>query len=271
MQYIFFSKLVKEQGVGQLIETLKTLAVEGVDLCVRDGYPVNPRNVRDELPKAAKRIRAAGMAIPMVSAATNLTNPASPEAESIFAACHDAGIRDVKVGYWTFKKDYWKQVDSARKDIEGFDRLASRYGIRANLHTHSGSNLGLNVSSIMDLARGFDPARVGVYLDPGHLALCGESPAMSIDIAGDHLSLVAIKDSIWLKGEGADPRKSRFLPLGQGFVDWRDWMRALMARDYTGPISFHSEFESPSTAFLIDQTRRDVQFLRGIEAEVRKG
>ena len=271
MNYIFFSKMVREQPIPMLIETLKGIGADGVDLCVRPGFPVNPDNCRAELPRAAKAIRDAGLVIPMVSAPTNLTDPRSPAAENIFRACHDAGIRDVKVGYWPFRAgEYWKLVDAARKDIEGFASLGSGLGVRCNLHTHSGLNLGLNVASIMDLATGFMPRDVGVYLDPGHLVLHGEPLTMGFSIAGEHLALIAVKDSEWIKGEGGKPKKSHFLPPGQGLVDWREMMRALIARGYTGPLSFHSEYESLPPAQLLAQTKTDIAYMRGLEAEVRK-
>jgi len=269
MRYIFFSKMLKEQPIPRLIETLRHMGADGVDLCVRDGYPVNPGNARRALPEAAKQIRDAGLVIPMVTASTALTNPVAPEAEDLFAACHDAQVPHVKVGYWGFRADYWKQVDAARKDVEGFERLALRYGVKACLHTHSGGNLGLNTASIMDLARGFNPSCIGVYLDPGHLALNGEPLSMAFDMAGEYLALIAVKDSLWVKGEGGKPRRAQFLALGEGFVDWREMMRLLVARNYDGPLSFHSEFESPSAEHLIEQTRKDIAFLRNIEKEAR--
>ena len=81
MKYIFFSKLVKEQSISELVETLKTIKAEGVDLCVRDGYPVSPGNAREMLPKAAKQLRDAGLDVPLVSASTSLTDPGAKESE----------------------------------------------------------------------------------------------------------------------------------------------------------------------------------------------
>src|SRR5687768_5116137 len=271
MQYIFFSKMVREQGIPRVVETLKSIGADGVDLCVRPGYPVNPENCRVELPKAAKVIRDAGLAIPMVSAPTNLIDPKSPASENIFRACHDAGIRDVKVGYWGFRGgDYWKQVDLARKEIEGFASLGSGLGVRADLHTHSGSYLGLNAASVMDLAKGFSPSDVGVYMDPGHLVLHGEPLTIGFSMVSEHLSLIAIKDSEWIKGEAGKPKKSHFVPPGAGLVDWREMMRILIERDYRGPLSFHSEYESLPVDQLLAQTKKDIAFMRGIEGEVRK-
>ena len=271
MDYIFFSKMVREQDIPRMILTLKDIGADGVDLCVRPGYPVNPENCRTELPKAAKAVREAGLSMPMVSAPTNLIDAKSPAAENIFRACHDSGIRDVKVGYWGFKPgDYWKQVDSARRDVEAFAALGTGLGVRTNLHTHSGSYIGLNAASVMDLAKGFNQQDVGVYLDPGHLAMHGEPLPIAFSMVSEYLSLIAVKDSEWIKGEGGKPKKSHFLPPGKGLVDWREMMRILVARDYRGPLSFHSEYESLPVDQLLAQTKTDIAFMRGIEAEARK-
>jgi sugar phosphate isomerase/epimerase len=271
MQYIVFSKLLKSLNIDQLIDTLKSVGADGVDLCVRDGYPVNPANARAELPKAAKRFRDAGLAIPMISASTSLTNPGDHVSEDLFVACHDAGIHNIKIGYWSYKgKDYWKQIDAARKDVAGFAALSSRYGVKTCLHTHSGPNLGLNASSLMHLIKVFNPAQVGAYLDPGHLALCGEPPEMAIDIIHEYLSLVAIKDCRWEKGETGSGWKTHFLPLGEGIVDWRALHRGLISRNYAGPFSFHSEYEDLSPDKIIEQTRKDIQLMRTIESLVHK-
>lgn len=267
MQYVFFSKMVREFSVERLIDALHAIGADGVDLCVRDGYPVTPATARKELPRAAARIRAAGLAIPLVTAPTTLTNAASPESESLFVACHDSGVPNVKVGYWPYEGAYWKAVDSARKDIEGFAGLAQRFGVRACLHTHSGNNLGLNASSMMHLARGSNPLEVGVYLDAGHLGLDGEPPPMAIDIAGPHLALVAFKDSFWEAGKDGGPRMARFVPIGQGAVEWRVWLRSLAQARYAGPISFHSEYEGLPADRVLDQTRKDIAYIRRIEAE----
>jgi sugar phosphate isomerase/epimerase len=263
--------MVREQPVPRLIETLRFIGADGVDMTVRDGYPVNPANVRKALPEAAKRIREAGLVIPMATAPTSLNDPKMAYVEDLWAACHDANILNVKIGYWSFGgKGYWETVDSARRQLDGFEKLAQRFGVKACLHTHSGDYVGLNASSVMHLAKGYNPSNIGVYLDPGHLAINGEPLAMAFDIARDFLSMVAVKDSLWVKGENGKPRVAKFLPLGEGFVDWREMMRILLARSFDGPLSFHSEYEGWPVDRIIDQTKKDIAFMRAIESEERQ-
>lgn len=263
MAYIFFTKLIKEMSIPQVVDALKQIGADGADLCVRDGYPVNPKNCRDTLPKAAATLRSAGLDIPLVTAPTSLTDPNMPEAEPLFRACHDARVGHIKLGYWEFKPgDYWAQIDKARKQLEGFADLAMRFGVKACLHTHSGMNLGLNASSAMHMARGFSPSNVGIYLDTGHMSLYGEPPEMAVSIAGEHLCLVGIKDSEWIKGENGKPRRSQFAPPGHGSADWNAWGKALKSSGFHGHLSFHSEYEVANIAERLAQTKKDIEFVK---------
>jgi sugar phosphate isomerase/epimerase len=270
MKYIFFSKMVREQSVAELIRSVKRIGADGVDLAVRPGHPVNPDNVRKVLPETVRQFAEAGLSVPMVSTPTEFNDPKARFAEELWAACHDAGVANVKIGYWSYPgRDYWKLVDAARKQLEGLQNLSTRFGVKACLHTHSGNFVGVNASSVMHLAKGFNPFAIGVYLDPGHLNVNGEPLTMAFDMVSEYLALVAVKDSLVQKGEGAKPRASHFLPLGQGTVDWREMMRNLVARKYEGSLSFHSEYEGMTTDALLDQTRKDIAMIRQIEKEVR--
>ena len=207
MQYIYFTKTLKDQAVEALPEILRGIGADGADLCVRPGYPVNPSNARTELPKAAARLREAGLTVPMISAPTNLHDPADPSAEALVVACHDAGVPNLKPGYWTFgSAPFQAQLDTARKQVAGWQRLAERYGVRCCVHIHSGNYLTLNTAAALLVVGDSDPARVGLYLDPGHLALNGEPAPMAVSMAGPRLAIVAAKDFVWERS--GEDRKS---------------------------------------------------------------
>lgn len=269
MDYIFFSKMLKDQSVEQLIESLQGLGADGVDFTVRPGYPVSPDNVADALAPAAAAIRAAGLSIPMVTTPGDFTNPELPYAEPLFRACDAADIRLVKLGYWPFPgSDYWKAVDRMKADVAGFARLGEKYNVKPCLHTHSGNYLALNASALMHVLQDFPPEQVGAYLDPGHLALCGEPLPMAFDMTAPYLAVVAIKDSLRVRREDGAVR-SLFLPLGEGIVDWKQMLEWLIAHGYDGPLSFHSEFPADSTEYLLEQTKKDIAYLRALERKVR--
>jgi len=271
MDYIFFSKMLQKQSIEELIGSLRFIGADGVDLTVRPGYPVEPDTVAQTLVPAAQTIRAAGLSVPMITTPGDFTSSALPYAEPLFAACGEAGIRLVKLGYWPFGGEgYWAGVDRMKRDVAGFAKIGAKYGVKSCLHTHSGNCLALNASSMMHVLQDFTPEQVGAYLDPGHLSVCGEPLPMAFDMAAQYLSMVAIKDMIKRKDDEGRIRIDA-LWLGAGVVDWPEMMRWLVTHDFQGPLSFHSEFESDSTEHLLDQTRKDIAYLRAIEAQVRAG
>lgn len=269
MQYVFFSKTLKGQSIEQMIESVKRLGADGFDLTVRPGYAVNPDNVAEALVPAAEKIRAAGLSVPMISTPTSLNDPSDPSVEPIFRACGEAKIGLVKIGYWKFRGEgYWKAVDGMKKDVEDFAKIGARYGVKPCLHTHSGSNLALNASALMHVLKDFDPEQVGAYLDAGHLSVCGEPLPMALDMVADWLAIVAVKDMLKEKRDDGSVRK-RTLPLGQGTVEWKPMMAWLVAHDFPGPLSFHSEFQAESLEQRIELTSKEIAYLRAMEQELR--
>ena len=61
MRRIVFSKMLQELGIAELIDFAQELGIEGYDMAVRPGYPVNPDNVAEALPEAVSQFRANGL------------------------------------------------------------------------------------------------------------------------------------------------------------------------------------------------------------------
>lgn len=267
--YVMFSKKLKEQSIEQLIESLKFVGADGVDLAVRPGYPVNPDNVGDALVPTAEELRAAGLFIPMVTAPTDLTKASASYAEPLFRACGEAKVPLIKLGYWGAPgEDYWGAVERMKADLAPFAQFGAKHGVKPCLHTHSGSNMALNAAAMMHILRDFPPDRAGAYLDVGHLAVCGEPPALAFAMAAEWLSIVGCKDLDRVKTDDGGT-KTRTVPIGEGFVDWRATVNWLVKHDFGGPLTFHSEFPSPSTDHLLEQTKKDIAFVRNLERQAR--
>jgi len=272
MKLIFFTKSLKGMDVETTGREVKGLGLEGLDLAVRPGYCVNPENVASELPRALAIWADMGLCVPMVTTPGDFTDPEPPQAEVLLAACGEAGIREIKLGYWVYQKPgYWQGVDAVRRDLEGFQRLAEKHRVRVAVHTHSGAYFGLNASAAMHLVKGFDPRYVGVYLDPGHLSMNGEPIRMAVDIAREHLCLVAVKAMLHVRDEhdGRPAWRRKLVPLRDGLVNWRETLAALRDVGYDGPLSFHSEYHDVSLDELRRLTRDDVALIRGILADLQ--
>ena len=60
------------------MDALKSVGVEGADLCVRPGYSVNPENAEKQLPAAAKQFADEGLSIPLVTTPTSFLDSEGP-------------------------------------------------------------------------------------------------------------------------------------------------------------------------------------------------
>src|SRR3954452_7703350 len=103
MRYVYFTKLLQSLDLAGLIAFFKEVGLDGADLAVRPGYPVNPDNALAELPRAAKVFRDEGLVIGLVTAPTTLNDPESPVARTLFDACGTAGVPAIKVGYFPYQ------------------------------------------------------------------------------------------------------------------------------------------------------------------------
>jgi len=245
MHIVLNSKFFAECSIGQLADTVAELGYDGVDLCVRDGHPVDPDNVGTTLPTAVEILGAAGVSCPLVSAPTTLVDSQDAAAERLYETCAKAGVPRIKIGYWYCgaRDDYWQILARAKEGLAGFARLSERYGVQTCCHTHSGPCAGSNCAGLMHLIGDFSPRQVGAYPDFGHMALDGEDLAMGLSMVAGHLSIVAVKDATHVKHPGAEPpRGPIFTHVGAGSVDWRRALGLLHGLEFAGPLVVHTEY-----------------------------
>jgi sugar phosphate isomerase/epimerase len=259
-----FTKHLEGWDLEQIIAGLKSAGVEGADLCVRPGYPVNPENATTELPAAAKRFAEEGLCIPLITTPGDFTEASIDYAEPLFEACADAGVKLVKLGYWSMEADgYWATIDRCRTRLEGFAKLAEKTGVKPIVHNHSGSTMGLNSCSVMNIVKGFDPNLVGVFSDVGHLSIVGEPYPMAFDIVKEYICACAFKDLVRKKNPDGSWAIDVW-PLGMGFGNFPQVMKLLKEMAFSGPISFHCEYSNLPPDSVIDQCRIDVRFIQAI-------
>lgn len=267
MQYIMFTKHLEGLDIPRIIQALKSAGVTGADLCVRNGYPVNPDNIDQALPEAVKQFAAEGLSIPLVTAPGDFNRPDIDYAERYYAACGEAGVKHIKLGYWHWspKKHYWDQLAEIRDYMAGFQALSKKYGVQTVIHNHSGRSMGLHACAAMNIVQGFEPQYVGIFADPGHLSLCGEPIDMALDIVQAYLSVLACKDLVRQRPLGRPIQgapASGVMRMGQGFVDWPTVVETLNRLNFIGPISFHSEYSGEPVETVIDLARIDVRFFK---------
>jgi sugar phosphate isomerase/epimerase len=246
MRFVYFTKTLKGLDVKGLVAFFREVGLDGADLAVRPGYPVEPANVATALPAAAKSFRDAGLTVGLATAPTDLTDPEGKPARALFEACAKAAVPAVKIGYFPYRPPFEQRLKEARARLEGFARLAERTKVRACYHTHSGANLGNNAAGLRLLLADLDPHHVGAFVDTGHTAVNGGPLRMELDVVRPWLSLLAIKDMLWEKGRSG--WRYRVVPAGQGIVRWDEVGRAVKESRFNGTVSLHGEYEAKDLA-----------------------
>ena len=219
MRYVYFTKLLKDLDVQALIAFCKEVGLDGVDLAVRPGYPVNPDNAVTALPDAMKAFADAGLTIGLVTADTGLNDAEGKTAKALFETCGKAGVAAIKIGYFPYKPPVEDALKSARARLAGFAKLAEATKVKACYHTHSGLYLGNNAASLRLMLQDLDPHYLGAFLDTGHTAINGGPFPMEMDLLRPWVTLLAIKDMLWAKDKGV--WNSHVVPAGDGIVRWR--------------------------------------------------
>jgi sugar phosphate isomerase/epimerase len=262
---ILFTKLFRDLPIPALGELVRGFGLDGLDLCVRPGYPVNPENAPETLPIAAQEMARQGLHIPMVTGSLDLTRPDDPTAETMLRAMDAAGVRLLKLGYvfWDpFAQDYWSEVDRMRRALEGWQALARTYGVKVCYHTHSMRCLGMNASALMHLLAGFDPRWIGAFIDPVHFVIEGEEFAVGANMTRTYLSVASIKDVLLTRGErdGHSTIEYEVVSCGTGMVDFDNMFRALRHFHFDGPLTVHCEFEQASGEVFLRLAEGDARF-----------
>lgn len=277
MKLVMFSKHLQPHPVPKAGEMVKQLGLEGLDLTVRPGGHVLPENVTTALPVAVRQLREMGLDVPMIT--TGILRADERFTEPIMETAARLGIREVKLGYWTYRPfgTLAANLDTARKTMDGLEALARKHNVRASVHIHSGEPyLSAVASNVYMLLKDRDPHHAGAYLDPGHMTLEGGAGGwkQGIDILQQYVSMVAVKSFGPFREQDAATGEVRWqhkiVPLKEGTVRWREVFTALKQLRWDGVVSIHSEYQGKgsfrdlTTDEVIAQTRDDLAYLRPI-------
>jgi sugar phosphate isomerase/epimerase len=278
MKFVLFTDNLADLTIPEACTGARRAGFDGLDLTVRPGGHVPPETAPTGLVDARRAAVAAGVDIPMIS--TSITDDSSPHAESIFAAATHDGIRRLKLGYWEYRPfgTLAAQLDEARGRLRRLARLGRRYNVLPCVHCHSGRFLASGGAQLYLLLRDFDPAEIGAYVDPMHMAIEGGLAGweMGLDLLAPWIALVGVKDFRWLPaGRDAQGQKTwrwEYCPLGEGQAPLPEFFGYLKDLKYDGLVSLHSEykggtsFRKLATPELLEQSEADLRFVKRLVA-----
>jgi sugar phosphate isomerase/epimerase len=278
MKFVLFTDNLADLSVQDACRGAKAAGFDGLDLTVRAGGHVLPQNVTTGLPTAHKTAREEGVTIPMIS--TGITAADSPHAEDVIAAAHDR-VPSFKLGYWRYQPfgSLTKQLDEARRQLEGIIELTSRHHIRPCVHIHAGPILSNGPLSYL-LLKDFAPSEVGAYVDPMHMCVEGALSGweMTLDLLAPWVALVGVKNYVMQPAERDEFGQQRFrmtyVPLADGTAPLPQFFKRLKGIGYDGVVSLHSEYKGGAswrkmtTPELLEQSATDLRYLKQLIAKL---
>ncbi len=271
----FFSKHLPRMNGRDLGRSLKALGFDGVDLTVRPGGHVDPKQAATGLPVFVDAIRHEGLAVPMIT--TELLSDADPVAQPTLETAARLKIPFYKPGYYRYTfVDVRKELEAAGRQLRGLADLSRRHGMRLGYHNHAGY-IGGPVWDFAPFIEPLDAATVGYYFDPRHAVVEGGDGGWrtAFNLVSPRLSMIALKDFFWEKSGGS--WRQRNCPMGEGMVDWNRFFAMLAKAHFHGPASLHLEYEvaggtpAAQEENTLAAAARDLAFVKARVAEAYSG
>jgi sugar phosphate isomerase/epimerase len=258
-----FTKPLGARKAEELPAVLAQLQVDSVDLTCRPGGHVLPERAADDLPRTVERLRAAGIAVPMVT--TGILDAGRDHAETIVRAAAALGIRFIKPGYYEYAdvRKVLPILAETKARFRDVAALCAAHGVHAAYHLHSGARVGAVQWDLWQLLEGLPESSAGCYYDARHATVEGGLAGWEIglNLLIPRISVIAVKDFVWHK---ADDGKwvARDVPLGTGMVRHAQVLKRLREVRFAGPVSLHCEYCSIAVQPGSDDERRNFDDIR---------
>ena len=271
MKIVAFTKSFRDWPVAVVGHRFKQIGLDGMDLTVRRGGHVEPKDAAEGLPLAAKAALEAGTEILILT--TEITEPTA-EAEAVLAAAAKLGISHAKLGYYIYKPfgTLAKQMDVVRKQLAVIVKLFKRYGVLPCVHIHSGTDIPSHGTMLYELIRDFAPDEIGAYVDMLHMVLegGGDGWRQGLDLLAPWIALVAVKNFAFESGQTRTNRansagNTKWCRSPTGSRPSPTMSGVLKKIGFNGTYSLHSEykgrgsFKDLDTEACLAQTAEDLK------------
>lgn len=255
-----FSKNLHWLDHTSMAAAAASMGFEGIDLTVRPEGHVEPERVSEDLPKAVEAVRNAGLNVHMITTAIN--DPGHPHTEPILKAAGALGISYYRMG-WVPYDDQKSMDDNLKSFRERMTKLAAlnkKYGIHGDYQNHSGSSFGSPVWDLWMILKDLDPKWIGSQYDILHATVEGaNSWPLGLKLLKPYVRTMDIKDFQWMKKDGQ--WRAEVVPLGEGMVDYKKYLKLIKDYSISGPLSIHYEYAlggAESGAKTITMKKEDV-------------
>jgi len=268
-----FTKSFQDRPIPEVCRIFKEIGADGLDLTVRPGGHIDPKNVVEELPPAVEAAKEAGVKVLFLT--TGITDP-DETSRKLLGTAAKLGIDRVKLGYYRYSKfgEMTREIDDVKKRLAAVAKMAKSFGVLPCVHIHSGKYIPSHGTMLYEVIRDFAPDEVGAYVDPQHMTKEGgvDGWRQGLDLLAPWISLCSMKNFAWERTErdkfGQQHWHTINVPVADGVCPVPDFIDSLHKLGYQGVISMHSEykgghsFKKLDTDGCIEQTAKDIKFVR---------
>lgn len=272
-----FSKHVQFLDYGEMAEALAEVGFDGVDLTVRSGGHVEPERVAQDLPRAVKAIRQAGL--DSIVMATNVNDAGDPTHRRVLQAAVDEGITHYRMEYYRYLegKTIPQSIEHYQKQLAELSELNAKLGIIGGYQNHAGTRMGSSIWELHEMLRDCNDS-LGAQYDIRHATVEGGlNWSVGLELIKPRIRSIAIKDFVWKKTDGK--WRPENVPFGEGMVDWKAYFSMMKSFDIDVPFSLHMEYAlggaehgkreiAVPRRVVFDAMKRDLEKVRAVWGEV---
>jgi len=188
------------------------------------------------------------------------------------AAMWNCRLIRVFSGYCLANVSYWQQWDACVKGLKECAKRAQRYGITIGVQNHH--DIAADANSMLELLNEIDEPNCKVMLDAWVPAVHGVSLEETVNIFAGNIAYTTAADYIYLPRYKYLPDNVNYekkpgilkaVPMGEGFIDYALFFKALRDTGYDGYVAYEmcSELRGGgSIANLDSYARRFLTYMK---------
>ena len=236
-----FSKHLQFLDYQEMAKVSAKIGFNGVDLTVRPKGHVLPERVEEDLPKAIKAIKEAGLDPLMMASGVN--DPNDPIQRQVLTTAAKLGIKYYRMAYYRYTKDgnIPEELLGFEKQANELARLNADLGLIGCYQNHAGNYVGASMFELYRLFENANPSSSGLQYDIRHATVeGGRSWETGLRLVQSRIRSLAIKDFKWEERNGKWETVN--VPMGEGMVDFKRFFGLLKQYQIKVPASLHLEY-----------------------------
>ena len=255
-----FSKNLQWLGYGEMAQVAAEIGFDGIDITVRPGGHILPERVSEDLPKAVDAVRKAGLNVYMIT--TAIIDANEPSTEGILKTASSLGIRHYRTGWLNYdeKKNIEENLSNFENQFTELAILNKQYAIYGEYQNHSGAYFGAPIWDLYTVLNRINSPWIGSQYDILHATVEGTNTwPIGLKLLKPYIKSIDIKDFQWAKKDGK--WIPEMVPLGEGFVDFKNYLGLLKQYMISAPVSLHYEYSlggAEHGATTLTMQRKDV-------------